>query len=241
MRLPLQALTALVLIAPMVGCEDIDSSDVRTDGIYAEFEVTADGDGESLVRAALRAGGGLSNTYLELDDGDRLVAYVDDEANRLRARGNDAGHVWYTAVVPIDAMGTVFNIAFERRSDVGDDALDSEVRMPPPFEIVAPEKDDRVAIGDESIGIAWDRIASDAIEVEVRGDCIIDEFFDVEEDVGELRIPAGALRWRGDESSACRGEIEIVRTRRGEIDRSFGEGGRIVARQRRTVTVVFAR
>ena len=57
--------------------ESVESEDIRTTGIYPEIQVTATGNGSSLVRVRLKVGGSDSNTYLNLTGDDTLSASAD--------------------------------------------------------------------------------------------------------------------------------------------------------------------
>ena len=62
------------------GCQKVNSTDVRTSGVYAEFSVTEHSATEATVDATLQVGGELSNTYLNLTGQDRLTVYVGTNA-----------------------------------------------------------------------------------------------------------------------------------------------------------------
>ena len=70
-------LTALIASLG-TACESIESSDIRTSGIYANFEAKSNGEGTTLLTANLTVGQN-SNTYLDLVEGDILQASFEDE------------------------------------------------------------------------------------------------------------------------------------------------------------------
>ena len=73
----------IALMGPLsTGCASIESSDIKTSGIYADFEAKSSGEGSTLLSASLKVGEN-SNTYLDLVEGDTLTASFDEETKRL--------------------------------------------------------------------------------------------------------------------------------------------------------------
>src|SRR5512136_236062 len=69
------ALIGVTLAFSSVACgEKVDSTDVRTTGIYAEMGALAEGNGQTMATVDLRVGGAGSNTHLNLKGNDELVA-----------------------------------------------------------------------------------------------------------------------------------------------------------------------
>src|SRR5215510_5589701 len=94
--------TATLLLLLSAACkETVDSSDVRTSGVYPEIEVTANGSGDSTVRVELKVGGSNSNTYLELRGDDELEVTVGDTTKSMKESGNG-----YVATFDVDDEGT---------------------------------------------------------------------------------------------------------------------------------------
>lgn len=221
----------------VAACETLDSADLRTSGVYAEIEVEAHGDGQSIVRTTLRPGGDSSNTYLELTAGDRLLATAQAQTKTMVASRNVWDEVHYLAAFSRDEADTEFRVAFERPSENGEDADDSTVSLPEPFRLTSPRAGALVVPGEDRVRITWDRAAGDPVEVRLEGDCIWPFERVIHDDRGGLVVQPGDLEAHGEES--CRVEVTVARVRRGELDSNFGEGGRIEARQiRRTWLVV---
>ena len=65
--------------ALLVGCEAVSSQDIRTGAIYADVVVESEGAGSADVHAVLRLGGATSNTFVDLEGGDRLTVATDAE------------------------------------------------------------------------------------------------------------------------------------------------------------------
>lgn len=235
MRKPL-LLTALLALA---GCETIDSADVATSGIHAHMTVTADGTGRTRVRTELRTGGAGSNTYLELAPGDRLYAFADTTEAAMRERTDPLSRIWYEAAFDTDRDGLTFRVEFARADH--DDADESLVRLPPPFELTGPDSGTAYHFEEDPLPITWDGPSDDALDLEVRGLCIRPFTRTLPSDTGRHLLPPGTLtprpEWSGD---ACTLELTLTRRREGALDPGF-HSGRIVGQQVRTQKVVVAR
>lgn len=225
----LLALAAALLALP--ACESIDSGDIDTGGIYADILVVHDGDGTVKVTTDLKSGGRLSNTWLALTDGDRLDASLNG-GDTQKLRGKELlSRYWYETTfdsAPDDALVTV---AFSR--DEKDDAPESQVRMPLNFEVTSPSASAAFGPG-EDISIAWSNPSEDDFDVSVRGDCV-KTWGESVGDTGRFRLPAAALERKGIDPG-CAVTIELERTRGGKVDGAF-DGGQILAKQRRKITV----
>src|SRR4029079_5594762 len=101
---------SLILTAALAaGCRQrVESTDIRTSGIYPDIDVTADGSGTTRVQVRLKVGGPASNTFLALVGEDRLQVTAD-----VRTKDMDVSGVGYIATFPTDAAAT-FVIAFQR-------------------------------------------------------------------------------------------------------------------------------
>ncbi len=219
----------LVLALALVGCsESVESTDVRTTGIYPEFTVTANGNGSSRVEARLKVGGNNSNTFLDLDGGDTLEVTVDGESKTLEG---SSGHR-YTATFGTDDAGTEFVFAFLRDGD--DDAPMSTVALPEPFEMEVTSAEVTRTVDD--VEFTWDPAGDGDIHFNVDGDCFFFEDGDTP-DNGDHSVSAEDLVGPGDdEGDECTGTVELMRSQSGSIDEAFTEGGEITARQVRSDT-----
>ena len=67
--------SVLLSTAFAAGCkQEVESTDIRTSGVYPVVDVTATGSGTTRVQVKLKVGGPAANTYLELVGPDRLQA-----------------------------------------------------------------------------------------------------------------------------------------------------------------------
>lgn len=242
---PRIAYVPLFLLAS-AACERVESSDVRTSGIYADMTVTARGDGESQVSAALRVGGSLSNTYLELVDGDELMAIQGEDEVRMSKRSIPLGPVSYVASFPVDAENTPFRVSFSRephdeaeKACRGGSAPSSFATLPAPFTIDGPDAGRTFSRADDDIEVTWSPTGSrDRMSWRVSGSCVENDSGDIDSDSGRFVVRRGDLRpIENRERDDCSLTIEIVRQRAGQIDPAYGEGGRFVARQVRQIRV----
>ncbi|MCB9649615.1 MAG: hypothetical protein H6730_23910 [Deltaproteobacteria bacterium] len=236
-------LWAIPLLLTSAACEQVDSSAIRTEGIYADFTAVSHGEGQVALRANLRVGGPVSNTYIDLVDGDRLEAQHGLERQEMDRDVGLFGAIDYHARFEDDGDRT-YRVAFMReRHDteeaacLGDSAPDSTVVLPPPFALTVqlPTADDRASRRNDDVVLRWTPSSSDSMRVSLSGRCIRPWALDTNDD-GELRIDAGDIEWDrdNDESDACEVEVSVVREREGRVDTAFGEGGRFVGQQVRS-------
>ncbi len=234
----LQPISLLVALGALSGCaEDVNSEAVRTDGMYANFQAIAIGDGTTLTRAELRVGG-KTGTYVQLTGEDKLVTSADDSSPQKMLRRSTGDRHRYEATHKTEAGGTVFNISYER-GEIDTPAPDSNVTLPEPFALTLDNLND----GDEvirgtDIGLSWDNETDGKVTWELEGNCVKGESGELD-DNGGINLPANLIEVQNlDKGESCTVTITVERLNRGSIDSAFGEGGKIVAIQRRAVTIV---
>lgn len=220
----------------LVGCaEDVDSADVKTRGMYADFSVTGRGNGQSEVRAAILIGGSNSNTYAELSAGDVLTATSGTETHTLTEIGGTLGNVHiYGATFDGAAAGQDFTVSFDRADD--DSAPDSNAALPDPFEITEPLANAEISRA-EALTVSWTPSTGSAVEIDMDGDCVILNSHNASSDTGSHTFEANSISpSAGKEGDTCNVEIVISTRRSGNVDPAFGEGGRFNAHQSRSIT-----
>lgn len=225
MRSGVLGVFGLVILA--LGCkESVESTDIRTTGIYPEITVEAEGNGSSTVTVKLKVGGSNSNTFLDLTGGDTLEATVEGETKTLRETSDEV----YSASFPVDAEGTEFLIAF-LRTEEDESAPASVVELPAPFELeVAPREASRAT---DDVELSWDPPGSGDLDWDMSGECIRRQFDELPDD-GTHVITADSIETSElDKDDSCTVTVQLERSQRGGIDEAFTEGGRIVAIQRR--------
>ncbi len=207
--------------------ESVESTDIKTTGIYPEIEVVADGSGSSDVTVYLKVGGDDSNTFLDLKGEDTLEVTVDGDTKTMDQSG-DA----YKASFAVDAEGTEFTIAFLRGED-DDDAPASTVVMPAPFEMMLGATEASRAADD--LEYTWDPPGdSGNLSWHINGSCVKLNSGTTPDD-GTNTIAAGDIEtFESDMDKTCTVDLELSRAQNGDIDPAFTEGGSIVAKHVRS-------
>jgi hypothetical protein len=209
----------LVSSAALFGCskEVTSSANVKTAGIAALIDVTAESDSLSTVYAELRVGGSSSNTYVDLADGDVLKASAGDAFKEMLVEKDG-----YAAEFETAAVDTRFSVTFERAD--GDNATESSGTMPAPFQI-GPTPATKPSRATEDITLTWSPVDTSASMVaELTGTCIFSETIDVVGDEGTLLIPKGSLQSTGgDMPSSCDITVTLKRSRKGQADPAFDD------------------
>lgn len=215
--------------------EDVDSVNVKTAGMYADFSVTARAGDQSEVRAAILIGGSGSNTYAELSAGDVLTATSGDETKTLTEESGSVGDVHiYHATFAGAEDGQVFTVSFERADD--ESAPDSATALPEPFAITAPLAGVDVSRAD-ALTVSWTPATSEAVDIRLNGDCTIIQTHTSSTDTGSHTFPAGSIDTSAsNEGATCDVELTVKTRAAGSIDPAFGEGGKFDAIQERTIT-----
>jgi hypothetical protein len=221
----------LFLVATFaVACsESVESTDIRTSGIYPEIVVTATGNGSSVVEVQLKVGGASSNTFLDLKGEDTLEATAGGVTKTLDETSSET----YRASFAVDAEGTEFEVAF-LRGDADENAPSSTVTLPAPFELAVEVTEASRTMDD--FNFTWEPPGSGSVSWDVSGDCIISEDDDTPDD-GAATIPAGTMEsFESEAQDSCTVNLALVRSDSGSIDPAFTEGGSIVAQQVRGET-----
>jgi hypothetical protein len=211
-----------------LGCtESVESTDIRTTGVYPEIEVVANGSGSSKVTVRLKVGGDDSDTFLDLKGDDTLEVTADGDTKTMDQSGDE-----YVASFPIDEEGTEFTIAF-LRGDADEDAPASVVSLPAPFEMSLGASS--ASRADDAVEYTWEPEGSGDLEWRLSGDCIESRSGETPDD-GSNSIAAGEIepKFESDEEKECTAGLSLTRAESGTIDSAFTEGGSIVAKQVRS-------
>lgn len=215
-----------------VGCskETTSSTNIKTGGIAALIDVYADTGSSATVHVELRVGGSSSNTFVDLEGSDKLVATADDQKETLKAIDSGVYEVIFSGV----GEDTQFNVTLERPGDTT--AGDNSGTLPAPFDLDEPTAD--LSRQDDQLDVTWAPDSDDDMKLEIEGDCIFD--FDKEvPDRGEYAIKAGVLKSTGgDEPEACKLDLTATRTRQGSADSKFDPESYFSLHQRRHTSFV---
>ncbi|MBN2800158.1 MAG: hypothetical protein JXX28_13545 [Deltaproteobacteria bacterium] len=211
----------------LAGCEDVDSSDVLTSGMWANISVQATGDGSSDAITILKVGGATSNTYVEMTGDDALSATLGEES-LPQAKESLGDFHQYRASFSTAEPGVPYTVSFTRTVDEG--APETVVTLPEPFEIDDPaaaevpvESFSRAA----PITLTWGSSGTtDAMELWVTGDCIKPFYTEIAGDPGTYTLEADTIEPLDDDLEAsCTAVYLINRWNNGTLDLGYGEGG----------------
>lgn len=234
------AIFALFVLLAAAGCgEAVDSTSVKTDGVYADFTATAEGSGQTDIQARLRTGGPNSNTFLELEGGDELTFYVDGDAHEPDEQSPLGDRTFYQKLVDKDAGGTNLRIEFTRED--GTNAPNSTVMMPDRFEIESPTDSDSYSrSANDDVDIQLSNTDQDTdLEVTVRGDCLDRGYSkSVSGDQQTITIPGDELQSDDSEDEqpgTCTPSVTVERVMRGDVDSAY-TGGRFEATHERVTS-----
>lgn len=220
-----------ILFALAAGCTPVDSNVVDTANLRADLQVLSTGDGSSTVYAWL-----FSHKDGDPPLNEETIRLVDDDAITAISNGSsiamqeaDLGVEYrYDATFASAEPDQSYEIALARSAEIG--APDSYVTLPDPFTLTGPTTASRSA----PLTITWTPGGSDQISINVTG-CASAQLGPLP-DTGTATFPVGAMV--ADPSDAtCDLAFDVSRTRTGTLDRAYGQGGSIVAIQRRTTTI----
>jgi len=196
----------------------------------ADITVTSDGSSTVEVNAELRHEDS-SLVFVDLDAGERLVASSSDYQTELHA-----GFYDYRATLPVSSSADLISVGLERVRGI--DAPYSVVELPTPFRLYPNAG--VFSLSEDLIPLEWDRLSDDEMEVTIKGHCISDQTLYIGrfEDRGVALVEPGDLlprpQWDGD---LCPLEIEVKRSRKGQLDGGFSHGD-IEAHQVRSMDIL---
>ena len=233
-------LTIILGATAFSGCGSTTSDNVTTQGIFADIDVFANGSGRTVVDAELEVGsGGPVRTSLELSRGDTLTVVANGIQKTMTEELSSLGRFRYIASFDFDDADTMFTVSFTRNGR--SNAPNSNVTLPEGFIVQSPQSNDVFSQADE-IPIEWTPSGTSIVpSIHVSLSCTTNSgiaFTDTDsvtlsDDTGVARFPVAAVIPFGtlDTSRLCEGEAHFSRSRRGNLDPNYGEGGSIVAEQ----------
>ena len=228
-KLQLGFVSLLLSASLAAGCkQEVESTDIRTTGVYPVIDVTAEGSGTSRVLVKLKVGGINSNTYLELIGPDKLTVTGGGATKDL----DSTGSVSYGATFATEAAGP-FVVSFMRGPD-DDSAPNSTVDLPEPF-IISPLATTELSRATADLVFTWTAgPAAGVIDSSLYGSCI-DTIIETIPDDGTATISHDRIHARdGATTDSCSVTLTLARTDVGQVDPAFTEGGRVTASQIRT-------
>lgn len=220
-----------------VGCskETTSSRNIKTNGIAALTDVYADTDTTATVHVELRVGGSSSNTYIGLDDGDRLIATAGDETKTLTTT-DDVGV--YEARFSGVGADTEFSLVLERPNDTT--ASNNSGTLPAPFTLDKPAND--LSRKNDELEITWSPSGTDdQMAFDFRGSCIFDDTKRPPSDSGALVLAKDTLDSTDDDMpETCKITIDAQRSRSGVADDAFDSESWFRLHQRRSTSFTSA-
>jgi hypothetical protein len=230
-KLSLGVVSASLFLSMTAGCrQEVESTDIRTSGVYPVVDVLAEGTGSSRVNVRLKVGGPVSNTYLELIGEDELSATVGNETKVL----DGSGQVSYAATFTGEDARE-FVIAFLRGPE-DTDAPATTVTLPAPFTVTLEPREISRATAD--VTFTWTTSGSSGgnMELSLSGSCIELIVMTIPDD-GSATITRDQLRvLDGHSGDNCTVTVTLARIQSGQVDPAFTEGGNVKGRQVRTAT-----
>jgi len=226
-----------------VGCARTESENVTSRGIHADIQVSAGGNGTTEVEAQLTVGRGLGGTLLELSGSDRLLAHANGITQQL-VKDEGLLDIIYKTSFNFNDESTQFRVELERSEAVS--APNSIVTLPLPPNITMPIPGETIVQGAE-LTVAWEpAFTADSMRIRYLTTCMgtngarySHEINQYPRDTGSYRINTANFVSVDPESlgttTHCDLDVTVYRERGGSIDPNYGEGGRIVAIQRRAV------
>lgn len=223
----------ILLCVPLAlaACTTVESDNILTSGIHAQIAARASGDGTTDVSATLFLGNPANLNFVDLTGDDQLIASHGSDS-RVMSETIILNIVGHHAVFPSDLEGDEFVVDFSRSVDGG--APESIASLPAPFELDPIAATSRAA----ALEVSWTPAGSlDAMHWEAIGECIEATSADIVDDTGLASIAPGTLRKRQGTNipDSCSVTLTVVRSRPGDLDPGYGEGGTIAGEQIRKV------
>lgn len=217
----------ILCITPILFCcgcyrwPDVDSTDVRTSGIHAQFEASSAGNGTVLLTGYLRVGG-AGGTIIELKGKDQLWSQVGSAKRRFS--GGDGG---YSVRLDDDGDGTEIVVSLTRGEE-DEGAPDSRIRLPKAFEpsFADLSRGDSLARG-KPLTLRWTPAGSGSTVMgyNISGNCIIPVVGQTSDDGEAVIAPSQIALLKTARGKSCDVVIEMGRHSSGSVDPNFGEGG----------------
>jgi hypothetical protein len=149
----------------MAGCkQSVESTDIRTTGVFPVVDVSADASGNTRVLVKLKVGGPAANTYLDLTGPDSLTATMAGVTRPL----DSSGSVGYATTFQTNAAGPVV-IAF-LRGPADTSAPNTTVNMPEPFSLTLGATEVSRASG--SLAVTWTPAGTANMDSSMTGPCV---------------------------------------------------------------------
>lgn len=225
------ALASLCLVGiAATGCskETTSSANIKTGGIAALIDVYADNDTTATIHVELKVGGDSSNTYVDLEGSDKLVATVGGKTKTLTVVDTGVYEADFSGV----EGGTEFQVTLDRPDDIT--ASENSGTLPDPFTLDEPASD--LSRMSDPLEVTWAPAdTGDRMTLNVDGTCIFDYDDDDMSDTGSYTVAAGKLdSTGGDMPETCDLTANVERVKEGAADTVFDPESYFRLHQRRS-------
>jgi len=231
MKTTFRVSAAVAATMVILGCKETTSSEfIRTGGIAALVDITADSAESSKVHVELRVGGDESNTYVILDGGDKLSASAGTETKDLQAVNDGVYEGTFATGKEVE-----FTVGLDRAED--EDAPGSKGKLPPPFTVTSPASDETFSRANEGVMVTWSGVPNAEGTVDVSGACILPESYSVNPGLGMFIIPQGDLTDADAKKPVgCTAEVKLTFKRQGTADAAFDDESHVFTYQVRSTS-----
>ena len=207
--------------------QEVESTDIRTSGVYPVVDVSADESGNTRVQVKLKVGGPASNT---VPGPDRPGPSDRDDGRRTRPL-DSSGSVSYATSVPDECPGP-------RRHTPSCAAQPTPARQTHRQHAgaVQPDagRDGAVPGGTGSLAVTWSPAGPANLDSSLVGPCV-GVIAETIPDDGTASISGDQLHAQN-ATDACTVTLTLARVQSGQVNPAFTEGGDVKARQVRSAS-----
>ena len=165
-------------LAGVTGCSVTDSTNIKTSGIWARYDVDHDIDDRVTVRGVLRVGGS-TGTIINLTMGEHLEVNGVEMTEYVEPITN---YQWSRAVIN-PSVDDLYDIDLIRTDEI----VPTTMEVPELPLITDFEPAGLLVYSDETLTVYWDNsVPGDEISVYVGGSCIEDQSYALLSDTGEF-------------------------------------------------------
>jgi hypothetical protein len=200
----------------------------------ALIDITSEQAEEAVVSADIVVGGQGTTSHVVLEGNDHLEASSGGEQHPMLSLGNGTYEAHFAHATDR------FVVSLERGP--GLPVARSMGTLPAAFEIIASFGELPFSRANDALTLRWSPAESGAdVTVELEGDCVHSEEFQVQGDPGSFVIEAGRLTaWKNQEHDACGVVLRVVRTCKGRPDSALDSDSSVVLRQIRSTRFLSA-
>jgi hypothetical protein len=234
MRMKLMQVVLLATVGTTACSATTSSRNIRTAGLVALIDITAERADESVVSAGVVVGGEHSNTHVVLEGGDRLYAESAGERREMNTVGNGSYEAKFSHV------DGDFVVSLTREN--GDVPAPRSIgTMPASFEFTH-KQEGPISRANDNMTLSWTPGGTDAqVSIELEGDCIHSEQYELGGDPGTFTLEPGKLNaWKSQEKESCSVVVHVVLARKGTPDPALDSDSSVQLRQIRETRFVSA-